>query len=183
MNAHQSAAATTSLKYDVFETSLGWVGVIASERGLRRTTLPEPTVETAMSALGPDLAEATHDPDYVARFRDQVRRFLAGEHMDLTGAVPDPISTAPFFLKAWDACRSIPPGETRTYGWLAGAAGNPRAVRAAGQAMARNPLPLVIPCHRVVGSDGGLHGFGGSIGLTMKQKLLELERKSASGAA
>jgi methylated-DNA-[protein]-cysteine S-methyltransferase len=56
-------------------------------------------------------------------------------------------------------------------------------MRAAGQAMARNPLPLVVPCHRVVGSDGGLHGFGGSVGLPLKQRLLELERRVAAAAA
>ena len=83
---------------------------------------------------------------------------------------------SPFFTAAWEACSSIPPGETRSYQWLAEAAGSPKASRAAGQAMARNPLPLIIPCHRVVGSNGGLHGYGGG-GVGVKARLLELERQ------
>jgi O-6-methylguanine DNA methyltransferase len=75
-------------------------------------------------------------------------------------AVPTP-KASPFFERCWKACRSIPAGETRTYGWLAKAAGNAQAVRAAGQAMRRNPLPVIVPCHRVVGANG-LGGFAGS---------------------
>lgn len=67
----------------------------------------------------------------------------------------------------------IPAGETRSYGWLAAKVNRPRAARAVGRVMATNPLPLVVPCHRVVGSDGGLHGYGG--GLPMKETLLRAE--------
>ena len=81
---------------------------------------------------------------------------------------------ASFFLKAWAACQSIPRGETRSYAWLATQAGRPGALRAAGQAMAHNPIPILIPCHRVIGSDGSLYGYGG--GLKLKQRLLDLER-------
>ena len=81
----------------------------------------------------------------------------------------------PFFAAAWEACRRIPPGETRSYRWLAAEAGRPLAARAAGQAMARNRLALVIPCHRVIGSDGDLHGYGAG-GLAVKAQLLEIER-------
>ena len=70
--------------------------------------------------------------------------------------------------------RCQPAGETQTYLWLAEKAGSPKAVRAAGQAMARNRVPLIIPCHRVIGRDGGLHGFAGP-GIGMKARLLELE--------
>ncbi len=68
----------------------------------------------------------------------------------------------------------MPYGETRSYKWLAGEAGSPRAYRAVGQAMAKNPFPLVVPCHRVVASDGSLGGFSG--GLDLKKALLDLER-------
>ena len=78
-------------------------------------------------------------------------------------------------LAAWDACRRIPPGETRSYAWLAQAAGRPLAARAAGQSMARNRLAMIIPCHRVIGSDGGLHGYGAG-GLGVKARLLDMER-------
>ncbi len=79
----------------------------------------------------------------------------------------------PFDARALAAARKIPYGQVRTYGWLAEAAGRPGAARAAGQAVARNPFPIIIPCHRVIAADGRLGGFGG--GLEMKRKLLELE--------
>ena len=78
-----------------------------------------------------------------------------------------------------DACRAIPRGETLTYGQLAAKAGYPGAARAVGQVMARNCLPLLIPCHRVVGSNG-LHGFSAPGGLATKQRLLEIEGQLAA---
>ena len=105
-------------------------------------------------------------------FHVQLEEYFCGERrewdvrLDLGGA-------SDFFRRAWEACRAIPCGETRSYRWLAEQAGNPRAARGAGQAMARNRVPLVIPCHRVIGSDGALHGFGGGLGL--KERLLYLE--------
>ena len=80
----------------------------------------------------------------------------------------------PFHRAAWEACRQIPLGETRSYAWLAAAAGRPRASRAAGQAMAKNWVPVVVPCHRVIGSSGGLHGYGAG-GLEVKARLLQVE--------
>jgi methylated-DNA-[protein]-cysteine S-methyltransferase len=79
----------------------------------------------------------------------------------------------PFHRKVLLRCRAIPFGETRTYAALAREAGSPKAFRAVGHAMATNPIPIVIPCHRVVGSDGSLRGFGG--GLPMKERLLRME--------
>jgi methylated-DNA-[protein]-cysteine S-methyltransferase len=169
--------------YDVFDTPLGWVGVLATDAGLRRSTLPEPTVEEALAWLGPEIDAAAHDPAACETYSRAIRAYLAGTGTDLTTLAIDPGPQGSFFERARSACRTIPSGETRTYAWLAETAGSPRAVRAAGQAMARNPLPLVIPCHRVVGSDGGLHGFGGAVGLPMKAKLLELERRAAAAAA
>jgi methylated-DNA-[protein]-cysteine S-methyltransferase len=90
------------------------------------------------------------------------------------------LTVQPSFLRrALTAARGIPRGQVRSYAWLAAAAGNPRAARAAGQAMARNPVPIIIPCHRVVASDGSLGGFGGGLG--MKRRLLALEGVRAEG--
>ena len=87
----------------------------------------------------------------------------------------------PFMQKCWVACRNIPYGETRTYGELAKAAGSPKGARAAGQAMRRNPLPIITPCHRVIATSGKLHGFAGKTNLKSKELkikhyLLQLER-------
>jgi methylated-DNA-[protein]-cysteine S-methyltransferase len=83
----------------------------------------------------------------------------------------------PFQLRVWAALRRIPYGATRTYGEQAAAIGSPRACRAVGLANGRNPIAIIVPCHRVIGSDGSLTGFGG--GLSRKQFLLELERRAA----
>jgi len=115
-------------------------------------------------------------PALFEHFEEQLRRSLRGKlvlwdvALDLDGAPA-------FFRRAWAACQAIPAGQTRTYTWLAAEAGSPRAARAAGQAMARNPVPLVVPCHRVIASDGSLGGFGGP-GPTLKARLLELERRN-----
>ena len=102
---------------------------------------------------------------------------IAGKRVSFVGiATP---KASPFFARCWRACRTIPAGETRTYRWLATAAGSPLAVRAAGQAMRRNPLPMIVPCHRVVAADG-LGGFLGSNnprGKQMKLKVWLLQRE------
>jgi len=101
----------------------------------------------------------------------QLTGYLAGERtrfdltLDLNGTA--------FQQRVWRACARIPLGQTRTYGQLARAAGRPRSSRAVGAAMARNPVPIVVPCHRVVGHDGRLTGFGGGLGL--KRRLLAHE--------
>jgi len=83
----------------------------------------------------------------------------------------------PFGVRVLMACAAIPWGETRSYGDIAGDAGSPRGARAAGQALGRNPIPVIVPCHRVIGADGRLTGFGS--GLDMKRRLLEHEEGSA----
>ena len=80
-----------------------------------------------------------------------------------------------FQKRAWAAARSIPRGETRSYGWIARSIGNPGAARAVGQAMRSNPVPFIVPCHRVVGSGGAMRGYGGPDGVDMKLKLLAME--------
>jgi len=113
------------------------------------------------------------------RLRGRVDGWLAGRDESFDD-VPTPAGT-PFQVACWDACRRIPRGETRTYAWLAAAAGNPAAVRAAGQAMRRNPMPIVVPCHRVVAAGGRPGGFSGSRGeesLALKGHLQKVERGS-----
>ena len=99
-------------------------------------------------------------------------QYLAGRRRRFT--VPVDLSGVPAFQRrVLQALRRVPYGRTITYGQLAARAGRPRAARAVGQAMAHNPVPLIVPCHRVVASGGGLGGFGG--GLALKRRLLALE--------
>lgn len=86
-----------------------------------------------------------------------------------------------FYQKVWKVCSQIPPGQTRTYGWVAKMAGHPGAARAVGQALARNPFAPMVPCHRVIGSKGQLVGFSGRGGISAKRKLLLKERTQFLG--
>ena len=162
--------------YDVFETPIGWMGALASPVGLRRTTLPQATFELCASLLGPEADHAQFYPGRFTELREALSFFWEGSAVDFRDQPIDVGDASSFLRVAWEACRSIPTGETRTYGWLAAQAGRPAAARAAGQAMARNRLPIVVPCHRVIASDGGLRGFGrGASQLDLKRCLLELE--------
>ena len=120
---------------------------------------------------------ARMDAAVARRAAKLIAQNIAGRRVSFVG-IATPKAT-PFFERCWRACRTIPAGETRTYRWLATAAGSPLAIRAAGQAMRRNPLPMIVPCHRVVAADG-LGGFSGSItprGKEMKLKVWLLQRE------
>ena len=124
---------------------------------------------------GPDGEVIERDETGVA---DALDRYFAGDVMVLDDLDVAPDGT-PFFRAAWEAMRGIKPGSTRSYAELAREVGAPRAVRAVGTACARNPIFLVVPCHRVLRSDGSLGGYGG--GLDMKRWLLDHESMGRIG--
>ncbi|MHB8836645.1 MAG: methylated-DNA--[protein]-cysteine S-methyltransferase [Candidatus Methylomirabilia bacterium] len=160
------------VSYDLFRTSWGWVGVAFTSRGVRRLVLPRPDRAAGARELGlPPGAVLTPWES-----RGELLAFFKGE-----GACPkatvDLAGVPGFTRRVLDAARTIPPGTAITYGELARRAGSPRACRAAGQVMARNPVPLVIPCHRVVAA-GGPGGYAG--GPAMKARLLALESREAA---
>lgn len=102
----------------------------------------------------------------------EIGEYFEGKRRAFT--VPTAAAGTPFQQAVWNALKEIPYGETRTYGEIARRIGHPRASRAVGQANNRNPLPIVVPCHRVIGASGALTGYAG--GLAVKERLLELER-------
>ncbi|WP_189858355.1 methylated-DNA--[protein]-cysteine S-methyltransferase [Streptomyces poonensis] len=106
---------------------------------------------------------------------EQLRAYFAGELKEFTLGLH--LAGTPFQRTVWEELRRIPYGETRTYGELATTLGNPKASRAVGLANGRNPIGIIVPCHRVVGADGGLTGYGG--GLPRKRRLLDFEREAA----
>jgi methylated-DNA-[protein]-cysteine S-methyltransferase len=148
--------------YATVATPIGDLMLTAGPRGLTGVHLP---------GRHPDTASAAHDPGAFAGSIGQLGEYFAGERTTFDLAL-DPRGT-PFELRVWRALLEIPYGTTTTYGELARALGTPRGARAVGLANGRNPLAIVVPCHRVIGSDGGLTGYGG--GLDRKQALLALE--------
>ena len=163
-------------KHTIYPGPHGWIGMVGSELGLCRLSMKH-TPEEVLEDLADDLWGSQQDDAAFPQARKCLERYFGGENGALDGIPLDLTNAPPFFGAAWEACRSIPPGETRSYAWLAAEAGRPNAARAAGQAMARNPLALVIPCHRVIGSSGDLHGYGAG-GLAVKARLLQLEQES-----
>ncbi len=111
-------------------------------------------------------------PPFIRTFARQLQQYAAGRFVHWT--VPLDLSTGTTFQQSvWRALRTIPRGETRSYGWVAQQIGKPRSSRAVGVACGANPIPVVVPCHRVIAGDGSIGGFGG--GLPMKQRLLQIE--------
>ena len=114
------------------------------------------------------------ESDLLKEAHRQLNAYLAGKLKEFS--LPLAPRGTDFQRKVWDALRRIPYGETASYKDIAEAVGKPRAFRAVGMANNRNPIPIIIPCHRVIGSDGSLVGYGG--GLDMKRRLLDLERRA-----
>ena len=162
------------LKYHLFQVSVGWIALLGTGKGLRRLSL-QPALQEALEGLGPEFDRSENDPSCFTNEQQCLERYFSGDTAALDEIELDLSGAPPFFGAAWQACRRIPAGETRSYAWLAVEAGSPLAVRAAGQAMARNPFALVIPCHRVIASDGDLRGYGAG-GLKVKAELLNMER-------
>jgi O-6-methylguanine DNA methyltransferase len=146
--------------------------MLASAQGLLKTTLPQKNQAAALSELGNTVLTAELKTAY---FQDLIRKIVQyfqgrkvifEEQLDLTRATA-------FEKAVWQTTCRIAYGQTRSYGWIAQQIQRPAACRAVGQVLGRNPLPIIVPCHRVIGRDGTLRGFGG--GLPMKRFLLDLE--------
>ena len=144
------------------ETPIGTLRLVASEAGLRSVDFPGRAADPdAVDGDSPVLAEAAR----------QLQEYFAGQRNVFT--VPLDLVGTPFQREAWHGLAEIPYGETVSYAEQARRLGRPRAFRAVGAANGSNPVPIVLPCHRVLGSDGSLTGFGG--GLDVKRALLEHE--------
>jgi O-6-methylguanine DNA methyltransferase len=165
--------------YYIFNTEMGWGGIAGVEGKISDLQLPSPTREEAVSAIragtGDQAVESLHDSSGQA---ERIADFFAGRRVDFTCDLELSDQTD-FQRRVWAKAREIPYGETRTYGWIADQIGCPAGHRAVGQAMGANPVPIIVPCHRVVRSDGGLGGF--SCGLHWKVRLLEMERRVGDG--
>lgn len=162
-----------------FETALGPMNLAATRRGLLACTLPGRPLDALPRWLARRLpaARVVLEAGPHAGAIAAVQRYLAGGPAQLT--FPLDLRGTPFQLQVWTALCAIPFGHTISYAELARRVGRPRAVRACGSANGSNPLPLFVPCHRVVASDGALGGFGG--GLPLKRRLLDLEQGALFG--
>jgi len=169
------------LAYCLFETPLGWCGIAWSERGNRPAVtflqLPEATPEMTESRLAQDsrARPSSAPPPEIREVIERVRKHLQGDVQDFRDVAVDLEGRGLFARRVYAAAREIPAGETRTYGEIAAALNLPAAARAVGQALGRNPVGVIIPCHRVLAAGGKPGGFSAYGGRATKARLLEIE--------
>ncbi len=164
--------------YTLFETAIGSCGIAWNAHGIVALHLPESTPsETATRLLrrAGDASKAS-PPNEVQRAIDAIIALMSGDRIDLRDIPLDMEGIPPFHRKVYEFARNIAPGETRSYGEIAKAVGSPGAARAVGQAMARNPFPIVVPCHRVLAAGGKNGGFTANGGVDTKLRMLAIER-------
>jgi methylated-DNA-[protein]-cysteine S-methyltransferase len=164
--------------YLIFETAGGFCGIAWSRAGITRFQLPTRSAEATERLLlrrTPDAEPGTPPPE-IADAVAAVKRYFAGEETDFSGFTLDLGKQEPFFEQIYAAARQVGWGQTTTYGTLAKQLGaGPEAARDVGQAMAKNPVALIIPCHRVLAAGGKVGGFSAPGGSTAKVRMLELE--------
>jgi methylated-DNA-[protein]-cysteine S-methyltransferase len=158
------------LDYDKYQAPLGLIHILMDERGLFRVELTADGWQECLLRFGEINRDETRCRDAVS----QLDEYFHGKRRDFD--LPLSIQGPAFSQKVWQALQAIPFGETRSYADVALAIGKPKCYRAVGQANRRNPLPIIIPCHRVIGKDGALTGYIGKQHLGMKEYLLAMER-------
>lgn len=170
-------------RFHLFETAIGWAGVAWGDDGLIGAHLPERDPAIARASLWrrfPDAVEAELSAN-IAVAAAGIEALLRGEKADLSDAPLDLKRVPEFHAKVYAIARAIPPGETLTYGEIAVQLGDRLLAQQVGQALGKNPWPIIVPCHRVTAAGGKLGGFSARGGAMTKLKLLEIEGAKAAG--
>lgn len=163
------------IAYALFGTDLGECGIAWGQRGITAVQLPDPDPAAMADRLrrhAPAPAEPT------GAVLDAIRRvqgLLSGVKDDLADIELDPAGLNEFALAVYAATRAVPPGEVTTYGTIAQRVGAPGSAQAVGRALGRNPYPIIVPCHRVMGADGRMVGFSAPGGTATKLRMLAVE--------
>jgi methylated-DNA-[protein]-cysteine S-methyltransferase len=167
----------TGHSFAVFDTAIGRCGIVWGERGINALQLPMSTEDKTRARIRQrydGIAEAS-PPAEVQRAIDGIVELLAGKPNDLSDVVLDLDGIPEFNRGVYDIARTIPPGKTMTYGDIAKRLGGVELSRDVGQALGRNPCPIVVPCHRVLAAGGKPGGFSANGGVTTKLKMLAIE--------
>jgi methylated-DNA-[protein]-cysteine S-methyltransferase len=170
------------MHFTLFETALGTGGIAWGEDGIVGIQLPEPDAASVRARLKRRFGGAVQaePPPEIARAIEDMRALLRGEAIDLGHVELDMRRVPEFDRQVYAVARTVPPGETISYGEIAMRLGDRLLAREVGQALAHNPFPIVVPCHRVLAAGGKLGGFSARGGVATKQRLLEIERASVS---
>lgn len=166
------------LKYVTFKVKHGYFGLLGDQIALLRSCLPVKSKQECIDVLLAGIDSAEFDKSRFKDLQKQIVVYFNGNYTDFSNVAVDLKAFNSFSRKILAACQKIPFGQTMTYGQIAKIAGCPKGARAAGNVLAKNPVPLIIPCHRVVCSNGRLGGFSAAGGTTTKKRLLNLEQKT-----
>jgi len=170
--------------FTLFDTAIGRCAIAWGARGIACVQLPEANEHTTRARVlqrFPRAKEAA-PPSEVFRAQDAIVALLRGAPGELSSILLDMDIVPPFHRRVYEAARSIPPGATMTYGALAARIGAAGSARAVGQALARNPFAIIVPCHRVVAAGGRIGGFSANGGVLTKSRLLAIEGHEQSAA-
>ncbi len=171
MDSDRPTGQITDARHVTFDTALGRCALRWSDAGIAKVLLAPARPAGGASRLD----AAAEVPAYVGEAIAGIVALLDGERRDLRSVALDERSLEEFQRRVYGATREIGPGETAGYGEIAKAIGAPEEARAVGAALARNPFPIVVPCHRVLAASGALHGFSAPGGLRTKRRMLEIE--------
>lgn len=163
--------------FTTFSTPIGTCAISWRDRGIIGVQLPQASDEDLLARLHrihPG-GKKSNPGDNISTVIKRITELLNGIPNDLTEAVLDMEGLPIFDRSAYEILRTVPPGKTITYGEIATRIGDPKAARAVGRAMGANPFPIIVPCHRVLGSDGRMGGFSASGGIVTKARLLSIE--------
>jgi methylated-DNA-[protein]-cysteine S-methyltransferase len=167
------------MRYALIDTALGAFGLAWTETGVARVALPGSDRRRTELWISRDPAEPGFPEGELAGLPELIRRYAGGERVDF-GAVPLDLAAIPDFNRqAYAELLKVGYGETTTYGAIARTLGDLALARAVGQAMGANPIPLIIPCHRVLGADGRSGGFSSPGGVSAKMRMLALEHAAS----
>ena len=170
------------MKYTIFKTKWGYFGLAATDNGLLRSCLPLAEREKVESQLLQNLPDPQHDKAFFKTAQEKITAYFKGDCVDFRD-IPIVLDGLGLFARrVLTACRDIEFGQTVSYSRLAEMAGKPRAARAVGGVLAKNPLPLIIPCHRVICANGKIGGFSAAGGKNLKEKLLKHEYQTLMGS-
>jgi len=158
----------------LFRAKLGWMGLVEGGEGVERIYLPEPSREDLRERIVKEFPDGREGGHALTQAKREILEYFDGGRKKF-GMLLDLSSATPFQRKVYQLMLAIPFGKVHTYRWLAEKIGNPKGLRAVGNANGKNRWPLVVPCHRIVGSDGRLTGFSAPGGLDLKAELLKLE--------
>jgi methylated-DNA-[protein]-cysteine S-methyltransferase len=173
----------TALGFALFDTPVGRCGIAWDRDVIVGLQLPESSVEKTRARLSRRFTDAVEmpPPSALSNVIARIVALLSGEATDFSDVALDMDNVPPFAKQVYELARTIPPGKTLTYGDIATRLGDRLAARDVGEALGKNPFPIVIPCHRVVAANGKLGGFSARGGAETKRKLLAIEKAEAAG--